>query len=74
MFIKEFSGSELHDFLSDGLKTFGVEFKDANLYGSKEVFIVALGDVKEMFEIIDQQRYISLENFYGEPIYSYNLI
>ncbi len=74
MFIKEFTGQELHEFLSDGLKKLGVEFEDAELYGDKAPYIVALGDEDEMFEIIDQQRYISLENFYGEPIYSYNLI
>ncbi len=73
MFIKEFTGKELHEFLAEGLKKFGVEFEDAKLYGSKEPYIVALGDDVEMFEIMDQQQYISLENFNGEPIYYYPL-
>ena len=73
MFIKEFSGKELHEFLSEGLKKFGVEFEDAKLYDSKEAYIVALGDMDVEFEIMDQQKYVSLENYYGEPIYYYPL-
>ncbi len=74
MYIHEFSGQELHEFLSDGLKTFGVEFEDADMYSSQEVFSVALGNEIQMFREMVEQKYISLENEHGDEIYYYNLI
>ncbi len=73
MFIKEFTGQELHEFLSDGLKTFGVEFEDADIYSSKELYFVALGNEYNMFREMVEQKYVSLENENGEEIYYYPL-
>ena len=69
MYIKEFSGQELHQFLSEGLKKFDVKFEDAELNGSKEPYIVALGDEDEMFQKMFEQKYVSLCDEHGEEIY-----
>ncbi len=69
MHIKEFSGPELHDFLEYGLLKFGVGFEDVNLYGSKDVFKVALGDEYKMFANMVEQKYISLCDEHGKKIY-----
>ncbi len=64
------SGKELHTYLNDNFKKFEIDFEDAELNDDSDMWLIQPIN----FQKAINDKYLSIDNKYGQECYNYNLV